>query len=408
MKKPTLWTKNFTIITLGTMISAIGGVAMNLGLSLVVFDQTQSTWLSGLFAAASMLPGMTLPILLGPVLDRVNRKHVVVGLDALSGTLYLAFLLYIRRAGFAYGAYVLFSLVMGSIGAVYSLAYDCLYPDLIPEGFAQQGYAISGAIYPLAATVVTPVAALVYSRWGVEMLFLTEGVLLLTAAAFETRISYRHEAPKERAPGLGQYGRDMLEGFRYLKKEKGIRHIYSYMMVSNATGGGAGMMAMAHFQSSSVLTTAMYGLLSSVEAIGRMAGSAVHYLFSIPEKKRYALTVRVYMLYDLCDGMMLFLAYPLMIGVRFLCGFLGSQTAAMRAAAVQNYLPREMRARVNGLFNVLFSLGQLVMQLTVGAMGEVMPYRVAAALLAGAAFAAILLFIVRNRKDVEPIYNLRV
>ena len=139
-----------------------------------------------------------------------------------------------------------------------------------------------------------------------------------------------------------------------------------------------------------------------------MAGSAVHYLFSIPEEKRYALTVRVYMLYDLCDGMMLFLAYPLMIGVRFLCGFLGSQTAAMRAAAVQNYLPREMRARVNGLFNVLFSLGQLVMQLTVGAMGEVMPYRVAAALLAGAAFAAILLFIVRNRKDVEPIYNLRV
>ena len=132
MKKPTLWTKNFTIITLGTMISAIGGVAMNLGLSLVVFDQTQSTWLSGLFAAASMLPGMTLPILLGPVLDRVNRKHVVVGLDALRGTLYLAFLLYIRRAGFAYGAYVLFSLVMGSIGAVYSLAYDCLYPDLIP------------------------------------------------------------------------------------------------------------------------------------------------------------------------------------------------------------------------------------------------------------------------------------
>ena len=37
-----------------------------------------------------------------------------------------------------------------------------------------------------------------------------------------------------------------------------------------------------------------------------------------------------------------------------------------------------------------------------------MSYRVAAALLAGAAFAAILLFIVRNRKDVEPIYNLRV
>ena len=60
--KSTLWTKNFTIITLGTLISAIGGVAMQLALSLVVFDQTESTFLSGLFTAASLVPGMTLAI----------------------------------------------------------------------------------------------------------------------------------------------------------------------------------------------------------------------------------------------------------------------------------------------------------------------------------------------------------
>ena len=41
--KHTLWTFDFTIITLGTIISAIGSVAMNFALSLVVFDQTSST-----------------------------------------------------------------------------------------------------------------------------------------------------------------------------------------------------------------------------------------------------------------------------------------------------------------------------------------------------------------------------
>ena len=55
--KQKLWTKNFTIITLGTLISAIGDAAMALALSLVVFDQTRSTWLSGLYAAISILPG---------------------------------------------------------------------------------------------------------------------------------------------------------------------------------------------------------------------------------------------------------------------------------------------------------------------------------------------------------------
>lgn len=404
MKTKTLWTKNFTIITIGTLVSAIGGVAMNLGLSLVVFDQTQSTWLTGFFAAISMLPSITLPILLGPIIDRANRKHIIVGLDALSGICYLAFLAYIRYAGFVYGAYLIFSFVVGCIGAVYSLAYGCLYPDLIPDGMAQQGYAVSGMIYPLASTIVTPLAALVYGRWGIEIIFLLEGMLLLIAAAFESRIEYVHIA-KQSAQGIKQYMDDILEGFRYLKREKGIRNIYCYMMVTNASGNGVGLMTMSHFQTSSALTTAMYGLLSSAETIGRLIGSAVHYLFKIPEEKRYALTVRVYMIYELCDGIMLFMAYPVMLTLRFICGFLGSQTAALRSAAVQKYLPGGMRARVNGLFNVLVSLGMMAVQLAVGALGEVLPYRWVAALFAGFSFAAILVLIVRSRKHVEPVYN---
>ncbi len=404
MKAKNLWSKNFTIITAGTLVSAIGGVAMNLGLSLVVFDQTQSTWLIGLFSAISMLPGIVLPVLVGPVVDRMNRKHIIVALDAVSGLWYLAFLLVVRRFGFVYMAYLLFSFVLGCIGSVYSLAYDSLYPDLIPEGFEQKGYAVSGMIYPLATTLVTPLAALMYSRWGVEVLFLAEGIMLLIAAAFESCIVHVHER-RQTAPSLRQYADDLMEGIRYLSREKGVRSIYAYMSVTSASGNGVGMMAMAHFQSGNGLTTAMYGLLTSAETVGRLVGSAVHYLFKIPEEKRYALTVRVYAIYQACDGVMLFLAYPLMLVIRFLCGFLGSQTAAIREAAVQKYLPTHMRARVNGLFDVLVSLSMMVTQLAVGALGEVMTYPAAAALLSGFDFAMIFMLIVRNRKHVEPVYN---
>lgn len=181
MKAKTLWTKNLTIITLGTLISAIGGIAMNLGLSLVVFDETQSTWLIGLFGAISMLPGLTLPLMMGPVIDRVNRKHVIVALDALSGLCYLLFFAYIRCCGFVYAAYVAFSFLCSCIGSVYSLAYGALYPDLIPEGFEQKGYAVSGVIYPLATTIITPLAALMYARWGVETLILLVSQLVVGA-----------------------------------------------------------------------------------------------------------------------------------------------------------------------------------------------------------------------------------
>ena len=80
-------------LSLDTLISAIGGVAMQLALSLVVFDQTESSWLSGLFTAASLVPGMTLPVLLAPMVDRCNRKKIIVTLDYTSAALYLLFFL---------------------------------------------------------------------------------------------------------------------------------------------------------------------------------------------------------------------------------------------------------------------------------------------------------------------------
>lgn len=406
MKRKTVWSWNFTIITLGTLISAIGGAGITLGLSLVVFDQTQSTLLSGIYTAVAMIPGMTLPLIFGPLVDRMNRKHIIVGLDALSGLVYLAFMIYIGKTGFSYSAYLVFNLVTVCIGQVYTLAYVSLYPDLIPEGMEQKAYAVSGMVYPIASTIVTPIAAILYANWGIEILFLIVGVSLLVAAAFESRIQYAYEQKESISQGgLRQYRDDIMEGFRYLKREKGIRSIYSYMMITNATGSANGKMVMAHFQTSSALTTAMYGLLTSAETIGRLIGSAVHYVLKIPEEKRYALTVRVYAIYELCDGFMLFMAYPVMLVLRFACGFLGSQTAAIRNAAVQKYLPSDMRARVNGLLTVLMALGMMVVQLGVGALGEVLPYRVVALLFSGFSLAAILVLIVRNKKHVEPIYN---
>ena len=84
------WTKNFTIITLGTVISAIGGVAMSFALGFVVFDTTGSTLAYGpVHTLVSALPRVLLPVLLSPYLDNFRRKPVIVGLDYLLGAIYL-------------------------------------------------------------------------------------------------------------------------------------------------------------------------------------------------------------------------------------------------------------------------------------------------------------------------------
>ena len=71
---PRLWTKNFSCITIATVLSAIGGEAMNLPISLLVFDETKSTLLSAIILVRGMMPDMILPILVAPLIDKGGKK----------------------------------------------------------------------------------------------------------------------------------------------------------------------------------------------------------------------------------------------------------------------------------------------------------------------------------------------
>ena len=73
----TLWTKNFTTITLGTIVSSIGSTALNLVLSFVVFSNTESTFLFSIFSAISLIPNLLLPLLLSAYIDRIPRKPII-------------------------------------------------------------------------------------------------------------------------------------------------------------------------------------------------------------------------------------------------------------------------------------------------------------------------------------------
>ena len=403
--KNTLWTKNFTIITLGTVISAVGGVAMGFALSFVVFDNTGSTMMMALFAAASSLPGIILPVLLSPYLDNFRRKPVIVGLDYLSAVIYLLFGLYLLKHSFSLPLYLLFSLLCGSIGSVYNLAYESLYPNLIPEGFAQKGYTISGMLYPTVTMVMTPVASILYTRLGLGVLCLGEGLLLAAAASVETQIRVEEHTKPGGKFSFGDYLGDFKEGFRYLKKEKGLLRIYGYMPITQGISQATEPLIRAWFRTAPGLNLTMYALFTTAEFIGRTVGGLIHYKVEIPPEKRFSLAYLVYVTYNIMDTVLLWLGFPLMLVNRGICGFLGINSATLRASSVQNYLPDNMRAKVNAVFNMLYALVPTLLTLAVGALGEVMDYRLCVTLVSAAGLLPCYLIMWRGREDVKKVYN---
>lgn len=334
------------------------------------------------------------------------RKPFLVGGDVLNGIMYLLLGLYLLRGAFSYVGYLAFSLVLATLSSFDELAYNSIFPMLLPEGAQQKGYAVASTLYPVLRVVMLPLSAVLLDAVGAAWLLVGQGGLSLCAAAVESGIRIQEQRrPSEEGSGLKTWWADVKEAIQYLRREKGLMNIYAYMAVTNGVGSGYSPILVAFFRTFPGMTATMYSLLSLAEFLGRSLGGVVQYRTEIPEKKKYGFAFLVYMLYETVDLFLLWLPYPLMLVSRGLCGFLGINSATMRQAAVQRYIPDRLRARVNAFESMLYTGAAAVLSLAIGALGEVLDYRLCVSLCGGFSMAVCLATIWRGRKYVRAVYE---
>lgn len=400
--RPKLWTRDFTLLISATVLGAAGGIAGSFALSFLVYEETGSTLAAALLIAINVVPGFLVPLAAAPFMDRLPRKPFLVGGDAVNGALYAAAGLYLLRFDFTYTGYLCFSLLLSSLSAFDSLAYNSIFPRLIPEGAEERGYTVSSMVYPVMQVVMAPAAAWLMEAAGVAAILIGQGALSLLAACVESRISVR----EERRPGgegfsLRHWLGDLRDAAAYLKGERGLLAIYTYMAVTNGVASGYSPLFVACFSAA----PALYSLFSAAEFAGRSIGGAVRYRREIPRGKRFKFAFFVYNAYELMDATLLWLPYPLMLVNRAAAGYLGIGSATMRLAAVQSYIPDGMRSRINAFEGVMYYLGMGVFSIIVGALGEVMSPGAAVSVSALFAMAVCWLTIFRRRREVGAVYD---
>lgn len=406
MKEVKLWTRNFRLVILASAIGTIGATAGGFALAFLVFDETGSTLASALIVAIQLLPHLLLPVLIAPFMDRLPRKSFLVAGDIANAVLLAGMGLWLLFFNFSYVGYLAVSLLLACIGAVDELAFTSIYPELIPEGAEQKGYAVSSMLYPVLKVIMTPLAAVLLDTLGIAWILIAQSGLSFAAAITESFIHLDETERQHRTPySLQAWAGDIREAVQYLKEERGLRSIYEYMAVTNGVASGFSPILVAFFRTFPGFTAAMYSAFSVVEFAGRTIGSALQYRIKIPDKKKYGLVFFVYQVYESMDMCLLWLPYPLMLVNRGICGFLGSNSAILRSAAVQRYIPEKLRSRINAFDDVLITAGASVFSLMMGFLGEILDYRWCVTIGGAIAMLASWLLIWGRRKDVRRVYE---
>ncbi len=410
-KQNTLWTRDFTIITLGSVVSMLGNALSGFAMSLLVLDYTGSSLFYAIYIAVFTLPQIIMPIFSGAILDRFSRRRTIYTLDFISAGLYALAALLLGRGWFSFAGFAVGCFLLGSIQSIYMVAYQSFYPLLITPGNYQKAYSMSSLLETMTALMV-PVSAFVYNTLGIAPLMVINSVSFLMAAVMETQIRTREEyidTQKETAEEGASTGRQMFtdikEGFRYLMGEKGLLAVALYFTFSAFAGGASAVITLPFFKANFPNGEYTYMMVWGMAIAGRAIGSAVHYRFNLPVRYKYYIALGVYILTSVIEGTYLYLTVPVMMCMCFCTGLMGITSYTIRISATQSYVPDEKKGRFNGAFNTLNTVGSFSGELVAGALTTVMATRAVLSLVMGLCAAAAIVFIGGWGRYVKPIYN---
>ena len=407
-----LWTRDFTILTLGSVVSMLGGTLAGFAMSLLVLDYTGSTFYFAIYNIVYFVPYVIMPLVAGPYLDRFSRKRTIYTLDFITAGIYGVFSLILFKGWLNFGILAAGTFIVGVIGSVYMVAYESFYPLLITPGNFSKAYSVASTLETLTMVMV-PVSAFLYNTIGIAPLFAINVVTYGIAAVFETQIKQEEkyiakraaESAEEAKAGLKRFVDDFREGMAYLKSEKGLLAVAIYFLFSSIADGGGQTVTLPYFKGAFPNGEYIYIVVFGCMSAARALGGVFHYRHRLPVDKKYDIAFFVYIVINVLSAVYLYLPIPPMAVCCAIVGVLGMTSYNIRISATQRYVPDEKKGRFNGAFNTLSMIGMLTGQALTGLLSLKFALRPIFTAVNLVCLAAALIFIGGNREEISKVYN---
>jgi MFS family permease len=181
--------KNFFLLWTGKIVSQVGDKFYGIALAWWILQRTNSPMAMGLFMAASTLPGLILGPFAGTLIDRWNRKHIIIISDVVRGLLVMVTALLSAWDILALWHIFLAAIVISLASAFFDPTAQAIIPQLVTKDQLSRANAL-GEMVTAFSMIIGPVfGALSLSLLGFTWVFLINGLSYLVSAFFECFIT---------------------------------------------------------------------------------------------------------------------------------------------------------------------------------------------------------------------------
>lgn len=252
-------------------VSNLGdGIALAAG-PLLVASQTPDPFLVALAGLLQRLPWLLFGLHAGVLADRVDRRLVVIAVDLLR-----AFVLVVLVAALVTGAVnvpvVLVAMfLLGTAEVFVRTSSATLLPMVVPRADLGIGNARMMTAGITLNQLVGPSLGAALFALGMAWPFVVQAVCLLLGALLISRMVI---PPLPAPEGPRHVGRDIAEGLRWTWGNPAVRTLTLAIVTFNVTFGAAWSVLVLYATDRLGLGAVGFGLLTTVGAVGGLAGTA--------------------------------------------------------------------------------------------------------------------------------------
>ena len=214
-----LFTRNFTLLILGQLISLFGNFILKLALSMYVLEVTGSAAIFAGILSAATIPTILLSPLGGILADRADRRNIMVALDALTGVTVLGAALVLSGSN-AIAVISTLLILLSVLGAFETPTVQACIPTMLQGDNITKGNAVVNQVASLSYLIAPMLGGVLYAMFGLKPVMYASVVCFFITALFECFIKLSYQRIQSQGGVLQIVKQDFLSSMQYISKEQ--------------------------------------------------------------------------------------------------------------------------------------------------------------------------------------------
>ena len=358
-----LWNKNFLVQFQGQTVSRLGYQGFSIAMILWIQQETGSATIMGLIYAIASIPGIIFGPIGGTFADRFSRKKIIIISDLLQGAVILLIAVPLFRENLSTNfilAGLFFVAVFNSIVITFfGPAISAVIPDIVPKKSVAAANSLGQLSTQITVFLGQGLGGVLFRLLGAPILFLISSFTFLYAAISQVFVDIPQVIPERVGSWKEQFrvfGKDLVEGFRYIKKRPGLRDTVIVSAILAFFSAPVAILLPFFVEDYLRVQIDWYGYILAIFSVGTLSGFIFAGAIKMPASTRGKIML-IFMLAEAIGySFFAFVRNPyLALVLAFFSGLAQGYILVNVTTILQITTPQEIRGRIFGILATISS-----------------------------------------------------